>query len=268
MSANNTIHLTVLSDDFGMCPAVNEGIARAFTQGVLTDTNLMAPCPSFDEAVQLAKTHKIPVGIHTTFTAEWDYWRWKPLTELKSMVRTDGTFHKTILDAWKNANAQEAEAEFEAQWARIEAAGLSITHACEHMGAEKTLANLLSHLLRVKKVPYRNFSLNGDAHQIPHYYWDSVFASSEVGTDIVTRKAKLKEWLFSLRPGYHIWAAHCAVDHPSLEKLTSPTHPGVNWTRLYRVLDQALIEDPEVGEWIDRQGIQLTPMSQCLSKGF
>ncbi len=263
-----SIHLTVLSDDFGMCPAVNEGIAQAFTQGVLTDTNLMAPCPSFDEAVQLAKAHRIPVGIHNTFTAEWDYWRWKPLTPAKSMVRPDGTFHTTVAEAWEKAEIQEAETEFLAQLEKIEASGLSITHACEHMGAEMKLAGLFSRLLKLKKVPYRNFTLNGEAYRIPRLIWDSVFASSEVGLDIRTRKAKLKEWLHSIGPGHHIWATHCAVDHHSLEQLTAPTHGAFNWTRLYRVLDQSLVLDPEVRHWIESRGIQLTPMSRCPVAGF
>ena len=29
--------------DFGMHPAINEGIAQAFSEGLLTDANLMAP---------------------------------------------------------------------------------------------------------------------------------------------------------------------------------------------------------------------------------
>ncbi len=47
-------HLVVMSDDFGMCPPVNEGIVQAFTEGLLTDTNLRPPCPSFSEAASLA----------------------------------------------------------------------------------------------------------------------------------------------------------------------------------------------------------------------
>src|SRR6185369_9237344 len=119
-----------------MCEAVNEGIAQAFTQGLLTDTNLMAPCPAFPEAVKLAKVHRIPVGMHATFTAEWDTLRWKPLTSLKSMVLPDGTFATTVAEAWKNADDAEAEGEFEAQWDRITSEGLKVTHICEHMGAE------------------------------------------------------------------------------------------------------------------------------------
>ncbi len=268
MAQTTDIYLSVLSDDFGMCEAVNNGIAEAFTQGVLTDANLMAPCRGFDEAVKLAKTHKIPVGIHNTFTAEWDHLRWTPLTPLRSMMDWDGTFHRTVAAAWAKADMVEAEKEFRAQWAKIESAGLKITHSCEHMGADQKLASLFSRILREKKVPYRNFSLKGEDYDIPRFQWTSVFASSDVGLDIATRKSALKEWIENIGPGHHIWAAHCAVDDPSLEAMVAPLSPIVNWTRLYRVLDQALILDPEVRGWIEKRNIQLTPMSACPTVGW
>jgi predicted glycoside hydrolase/deacetylase ChbG (UPF0249 family) len=268
MSDLSSIYLSVLSDDFGMCSAVNEGVVQAFTKGVLTDANIMAPCPAFDEAAQLAKTHKLPVGIHNTYTAEWDFYRWKPLTPLKSMVQPDGTFFTTVAEAWKNADIKEAEAEFEAQWAKVEAAGIKITHACEHMGAEEKFAGIFSRMLKRKKVPYRNFSLKGKDWDIPSYDWTSVFASSDKGTELAFRKQKLKDWIEGLQPGHHTWTVHCAVDHPSLEKMCAPNHRDVNWTRLYRILDQALVMDPEVKDWIAKRGIQLVSITHCPVTGW
>lgn len=262
------IRLVVLSDDFGMCAAVNEGVAQAFTQGLLTDANLMAPCPAFPEAARLAKTLGIPVGMHATFTAEWDTLRWGPLTEPKSMVRPDGTFHTTVADAWKRADDREAEAEFEAQWSRITGSGLKVTHVCEHMGAERQLAGLFRAQCTEKKVPYRNFSLDGAKWGIPRYQYDSVFVSSGRSTDRAVTKAKLKEWLHSIGPGHHLWGTHCAIDDPSLDKLCSSSHVGYHWARTYRAIDQSLVLDPEVRGWIESRGIQRIPLTQCPVVGF
>lgn len=259
----NPIYLSVLSDDFGMCPEVNQGIVEAFTKGLLTDANLMAPCPAFNEAAQMAKDYQIPVGMHATFTAEWDRLRWGPLTSLKSMVRPDGTLHDTVEEAWKKADVKEAEAEFEAQWKLIESKGLKMNHACEHMGAEKMFAGIFSRKLKEKKVPYRNFTLDGDEYDIPHLIWDSVFTSSMVGTELGIRKKALMDWLKSIGPGYHMWHLHSAVDKPSLAQIASPDHPVANWTRLYRVLDQALVMDPKVRELIENRGIQRVSVSKC-----
>jgi predicted glycoside hydrolase/deacetylase ChbG (UPF0249 family) len=262
------IHLVVLSDDFGMCEAVNEGIAQAFTRGLLTDANLMASCPAFPQAAQMAKDLKIPVGMHATYTAEWDTLRWGPLTAAKSMVQPDGTFHTSVEAAWKKADDGEAEREFEAQWKRITGAGLKVTHICEHMGAERQLAALFAKKCWEKKLPYRNFSLDGDKHGIPHYQYDSVFASSGQSTDLATTRGRLKEWLHSIGPGYHLWATHCAIDHPSLDKLCSPSHVGYHWARTYRAIDQSLVLDPEVRGWIEGRRIQRISIAQCPVVGF
>lgn len=268
MPPETKIHLSVLSDDFGMCPEVNEGIAEAFTKGLLTDANLMAPCPFFNEAAQLARELRIPVGMHATFTAEWDKLRWGPLTSLKSMVRPDGTLHDTVAEAWKKADVAEAEAEFEAQWKLIESKGLRINHACEHMGAEEKFAGIFSRKLKQKKVPYRDFTLDGKKWDIPHFQWGSVFVSSMIGEELAPRKEALVAWLRSIGPGHHIWALHSAVDKPSLAEIASPDHPVAKWTRLYRVLDQALVMDPEVRDLLEERGIQRVSMSECPVVGF
>jgi hypothetical protein len=48
---SDAIKLVVRVDDFGMCHAVNEGIRRAFSDGIATVASAMAPCPWFTEAV-------------------------------------------------------------------------------------------------------------------------------------------------------------------------------------------------------------------------
>ncbi len=269
MKADSKIYLSVMSDDFGMCEAVNKGIVEAFTQGVLTDTNLMAPAPAFMEAAQLAKTHQIPVGIHVTFTAEWDYLRWKPLTPLKSMTQKDGTFAFTVREAWKKADIPEAEAELEAQWTHIETQGLKITHACEHMHCDSwgKLASLLAIILRRKKIPTRN-KIEAKKFNIPRTEWVSLFETSGLSLNREVTKKKLKTWIDSLGPGHHLWQCHCAVDDPLLERMCRPSHKDFHWARTYRIIDQSLVTDPEVREWIEKRDIELVPISTCPTTGF
>jgi len=201
--------------------------------------------------------------MHATYTAEWDNLRWGPLTPLKSMVQADGTFHTTVAEAWKKADYKEAEIEFDAQWNRITSAGLKITHICEHMGAEGQLAALFGKKCGEKKAPYRNFSLNGDERRIPHYKYDSVFVSSGQSTDREVTRKKLKTWIYSIGPGIHLWATHCAADHPSLDSLCKPSHVGFHWARTYRTIDQSLVMDPEVREWIEKRNIKRISILEC-----
>ena len=43
------------ADDFGYSSAVNLGIIKAYKEGILTSTTLMANMPGCDEAITLAK---------------------------------------------------------------------------------------------------------------------------------------------------------------------------------------------------------------------
>src|SRR5512143_1356808 len=99
----NTINLCIMSDDFGMHPAVNDGIAQAFTDGLPTDANLMAPCPAFKQAAALARELHLPVGFHATLTCDWDRFFWGPLTQAPSLVTPEGYFKYLVDLAWGGA---------------------------------------------------------------------------------------------------------------------------------------------------------------------
>ena len=73
-----TTQLIVQGDDFGMCHAVNEGIAQSFQSGILTQASAMVPCPWISEATALAAELDLPIGTHGTLTCEWDFLVFKP----------------------------------------------------------------------------------------------------------------------------------------------------------------------------------------------
>ena len=85
------IRLVVQGDDLGMCRAVNEGIALAHAEGILTQASVMAPTPWFAEGAAMARRQGLPVGLHVTLTCEWEYLRWGPLTPGPSLRGDDGT---------------------------------------------------------------------------------------------------------------------------------------------------------------------------------
>lgn len=263
------ICLTVISDDLGFHPAINEGIVDSFINGVLTDTNLMAPCPAFDEGVALAREHSVPVGFHTVFTCDFDQYLWKPLTQMKTMVTAEGHFRPKHRDAWSDADYTEARNELDAQYTKIVATGLPVTHITEHMGTgsvpgygqmiakfadEKDLGHKLMVPESILEGPYLKFQ------------FQTVIKLSEYSTNYAERKRKLIEYLHKLKPGYSAWITHAAVDSPSLDKLCSDNHPSRNWARIYRVLDYRLMKDLEVQDCISRLNIRLTPVAQVPKK--
>ena len=57
--------LVVNGDDFGLSPAVNEGIVEAHTHGILTSTSLMVREPAAPAAAELARQlPELSVGLH------------------------------------------------------------------------------------------------------------------------------------------------------------------------------------------------------------
>ena len=106
-----TKRLIVQADDFGMCHAVNQGIAQSFESGILTQTSVMAPCPWVSEAAALAAQLDLPIGVHGTLTCEWDFLRWRPLTAGTSLLESDGTMHRTLEGAIAKIDGTEAATE-------------------------------------------------------------------------------------------------------------------------------------------------------------
>ena len=54
--------LIITADDFGYCPQRNKGIVESFLKGAVTRSSLMVNAVAAENAVHLAKEHKIPIG--------------------------------------------------------------------------------------------------------------------------------------------------------------------------------------------------------------
>ena len=254
-------YLCVISDDFGMHPAINDGIAQAFVEGLLTDSSLMAPCPAFAGAVALAQAHHIPVGLHATFTCDWDRYHWRPLTRAPSLVTPEGWLKPLVDEAWAHADEAEGLNELRAQHRAITDAGLAVTHLGEHMGVDEggKCEWVLSAFAREANLPHKGDWARYPAG-LPHYRFDSIFSTSAYSISLTKTRAWLRSMIFALRPGYHLWLAHAAVDHPSLDEICSPDFQTVHWARAFRTIDQALLLDLEVKDWLERMGIQRVPL--------
>ncbi len=261
-SSESSIRLSVIADDFGMHEAINEAIAETFRDGLLTDANVMAPCPAFEEAVRLAKETGLPVGMHTTFTCEFDLYRWGPLLSAKTLVVEDGNFPQA--HAWGSVDLAEARREMFAQHDRLRDAGLVLTHLSEHMGLGEpgdALAALQAELGRERNLPHRTHGKRPGAPPFRYAVDGLVHVSAVAGLE--TRKNRLRERLQAMRPGgRYIWVVHPGADHASLDRLATPGSPVFDWGRPFRALDRALLLDPDVRQWMADLNIVPTPIAE------
>jgi predicted glycoside hydrolase/deacetylase ChbG (UPF0249 family) len=125
--------LIVNCDDLGSSHAANLGIYDALRHGTATSATLMVPCPWAREAA--ARYRGEDVGVHLTLNAEYDLYRWGPITHAPSLLDGDGGFPRTIEDVWDHADLDEVRRELRAQIERAIYWGFDVSHLDSHMGA-------------------------------------------------------------------------------------------------------------------------------------
>jgi predicted glycoside hydrolase/deacetylase ChbG (UPF0249 family) len=132
-------HLIVNADDFGLTAGVNRAILELHRAGVLTSTTLMARAAATEEAIGLARaTPSLGVGCHVVLV---DGAPTLPAPELPTLVDprtgrfqpTLGRFLQRLLTG--RIRPAEIEAEATAQIARLQSAGVALTHIDTHKHA-------------------------------------------------------------------------------------------------------------------------------------
>ena len=124
--------LIVNCDDLGSSHAANVGVYEALREGVATSATLMVPCPWAREAASRYRGED--VGVHLTLNAEYDLYRWGPITQAPSLLDGDGGFPRTIGDVWDHADIDEVRRECRAQIERAIYWGFDVSHIDSHMG--------------------------------------------------------------------------------------------------------------------------------------
>jgi hypothetical protein len=238
-----------------MCHAVNDGILRAFTGGIVTQASVMVPCPWFTEAAAMARTHAIPVGVHQTLTCEWDFLRWRPLTDGPSLTGPDGTFLRSVAEARDAIGHAEAVEELLAQVGRFAAEDLTLDYLDIHMGA----------------VAPKAYAEVADKTDTVFLY--SALARERGLTSIEglseRESSDKKSWLISylqeLGPGTHMLVVHPGVGGPELASITGPDSVPYRWAEEYRIADLDVLTDADVAALISERGIELTTAAKTIA---
>ena len=123
------------ADDFGLAPAHTRRIAALRAKGLVTDVSLLASGGSFDAALQGLEAAKIvETGVHLCLTGgERPV---SPLRDIPSLLSGEtfrGHWPGVLLALTAGSiRRAEVEREWEAQIARVESAGLRVTHLDSH----------------------------------------------------------------------------------------------------------------------------------------
>jgi predicted glycoside hydrolase/deacetylase ChbG (UPF0249 family) len=244
--------LIINCDDLGSSRSANVAVYQAVRNGMATSASLMVPCPWARDAASMYRGED--VGVHLTLNAEWETYRWGPITHSPSLLDGDGGFPRTVEDAWDHADLDEVRKECRTQIERAIYWGFDVSHLDSHMGTMQLRADFFDVYLelavefglplrmapgsaeRIIGFPYRRLAAEEGV------VFTDQFVVCPVGGRRVIEKA-----LFDLRPGVTEVYVHPAVDTDELRA----SHP--DWAA--RVEDHAFVTgDPSFADLIERAG--------------
>ena len=127
----NARAVIITCENFGSSHAANQAVYKALDSGFATGASVMVPCPwARDTAQQINR----PIGVQLTLNAEYENYRWGPITYTPSLVDGDGGFPRTLYDLWEHADPEEVRRECRAQIERAQLWGMEISHLGNHLG--------------------------------------------------------------------------------------------------------------------------------------
>ncbi|HMC52215.1 MAG TPA: polysaccharide deacetylase family protein [Acidimicrobiales bacterium] len=248
-------------DDLGATYAANVGVYEALRAGLATSASLMVPCPWARDAA--ARYRGEDVGVHLTLNAEFDLYRWGPITHAPSLLDGDGGFPRTVEDVWDHADIDEVRRECRAQVERAIYWGFDVSHLDSHMGTLQLRPEFFDVYLELAvefRLPLRlsgasterviGFPFRRLAAEEGVVFPDNFVYVPGVGSRRIIERA-----LFDLHPGVTEVYAHPAADSPELRALAP------DWAA--RVDDHdAVTRDKSLRALAERAGVVLTGWRQ------
>ncbi len=134
MARGRKKYAVIVADDFGSSSSVNLAVAEAHDRGILTAASLMAGGVAFEEAVEIARKRRgLSVGLHVTLC---DGRAVLPCSEIPGLADSRGRFENSPSRAWMKYRRPDLlgqlDGEIEAQFDRLEKAGVRPTHMDGH----------------------------------------------------------------------------------------------------------------------------------------
>jgi hypothetical protein len=137
-------------DDVGMCQAAVQAYADLWQTGTITSGAVMMPCPWAAAVAHYCREHPgVDMGVHTTITAEWETYRWSPLSTrdpASGLMDKDGFFPRTVEEIQASGKPIAVYEELRLQVQRALDWGVDVTHIDTHMAAVASRAFVPAYL--------------------------------------------------------------------------------------------------------------------------
>jgi len=252
--------LIINADDLGRAHACNAGILRSLTEGVVSSTTLMVPCPWALHAMQMLSEHPaISFGVHLTVTRDVYLDRWGPLTprdKVPSLIDKAGFFYRyeRIPEFLAQVKLAELEVEFRAQIEAVLATSLKPTHLdwhCLYNGGRADIFEMTVNLAKEYGLAVRVFDRStGEVLRRQGLPTNEHPVVDTYKLDIIGKSAWFARALRELPIGLSEWAAHPAINTPELQAIEPES-----WQA--RPTDLDFLISQEAREIIEQEGIVL-----------
>jgi len=152
-------YLIVNADDFGLTDEVNDGIIRAYQDGIVTSASIMPTGKAFDHAVMLARQNEgLEIGVHLTLTQENPVLAYE---DVASLLEKSNKFYKnwnTFVFRFLLGRLEESEIdrELDAQITKVFKAGLRPTYldSHQHIHVIPRIWTIMSKLAKKYKIKF------------------------------------------------------------------------------------------------------------------
>ena len=276
-------YLIVNADDYGMCKAANTAINELFEGGWLKSSTIMMPCPAAEEAVEFSKAHpEYAIGVHTTLTSEWKKYRWKPLTDGKSLIDEEGFMWHESDQVEKHASLKDIEKEVRAQIDLAWKMGMKPSHIDNHMGSlyghytgRFSLSKLALRICGDYGYAYRLFT-KADKRICPKGTPYILYCAATLVSKVWGKKYNVvipdyllfPDWNNDMRVSYEVYRDTILkiwTDIPENEVTETFVHPSVETDELKgitarwqdRVWEYELMKDPYVHKYLKDHDVEL-----------
>ncbi len=141
-------YLIVTADDLGLTESINEGIAKAYSEGILTTISIIPTGEAFDDAVTVIKNLKLEeIGAHLALSET------KPLLKSSQFHKNHNEFFFKLFLGRIDLN--DIYNELKAQLEALKKTGIKITHinSHEHIHIIPKVLNIFVRLAKEYNIP-------------------------------------------------------------------------------------------------------------------
>lgn len=268
----DAILLILHADDLGVANSVNAASVQALETGTINSASIMVPCPWFPQIAEMASANPDwDLGLHLTFTAEWDQYKWDGVSassDISTLLNDNNYFPPSVGEVVQKATVEELEKELIAQVERALAFGLKPTHLDSHMG---TLFQTPAFFEAYQRV--------GKQYQIPVFIPYGALSAAPQLTNAIMEGQIMVDQLFMinpsvdeadwtkyytdvlkrLQPGLNEIIVHLAHDNAEMQAITE-NHP--DFGSAWRQRDLEALKHSDFKALLKERNIQLVTWRQ------